>query len=157
MVCNLRLRLLPEPRRGVIQTSHQPNAPLHLRCCHGRLLTLVRLTRRPCDHSVGEFAFLLQHQAGQRQQGPIGFRRIAMAAVFHCIQRCAHLRGGRFAEGREPRQLVGRALAVNLAPFTGAGGWVGIHGLASSLMGVVGMGLRETGSTRRDGRTPWAG
>ena len=78
-----------------------------------------------------------------------------MAAVFHGIQRCAHLRGGRFAEGREPRPLVKRALAVNLAPFTIAVGRVGIHGLASSLMGVVGMGLWETGSTRRDGRTPW--
>ena len=79
-----------------------------------------------------------------------------MAAVFHGIQRCAHLRGGRFAEGREPRPLVKRALAVNLAPFTIAVGWVGIHGLASSLMGVVGMGLWETGLPRRDGRTPWA-
>ena len=81
MVRNLRRRLRSEPRHGVIQTSHQPDAPLHLRCCHGRLLTLVLLARRPSDHSVGEFAFLLQHQAGQRQQGPIGFRRIALTCA----------------------------------------------------------------------------
>ena len=79
-----------------------------------------------------------------------------MAAVFHGIQRCAHLRCGRFAEGREPRPLVRRALAVNLAPFTIAGGRVSIHGLASSLMAVVGMGSWETGLPRRNGRTPWA-
>ena len=70
--------------------------------------------------------------------------------------RCAHLRGGRFAEGREPRPLVKHTLTVNLAPFTTAVGWVGIHGLASSLMGLVGMGLWETGLPRREGRTPWA-
>ena len=156
MVCNLRLRLLPEPRRSIIQTSHETDAPLHLRCRDGRLLALVLLTRRPSDHSAGEFAILLQHQDGQRQQGSNGFRRVAMAAVFHGIQRCAHLRGGRFAEGREPRPLVRRSLAVNLAPLTIAVGWVGIHGLASSLMGLVGMGLWETGLPRRDGRTPWA-
>ena len=156
MVCNLRRRLRSEPRRGVIQTSHEPDALLHLRCIHGRLLALVLLTSRPSDHSAGEFAILLQHQAGQRQQGSNGCRRVAMAAAFHGIQRRAHLRCGRFAEGREPRPLVRRALAVNLAPFTIAVGRVGIHGLASSLMGVVGMGLWETGLPGRDGRTPWA-
>ena len=83
MVRNFRRRLLPEPRRGVIQTSHEPDAPLHLRCCHGRLLALVLLTRRPSDHSAGEFAFLLQHQAGQRQQGSNGRRRVARKAVSH--------------------------------------------------------------------------
>ena len=46
----------------------------------------------------------------------------------------AHLRCGRFAEGSEPRPLVRRALTVNLAPLTIAGGRVDIHGLASSLM-----------------------
>ena len=59
IICNLRLRLRLEPRRDVIQTSHEPDAPLHLRCCHGRLLAPVLLTRRPSDHSAGEFAFLL--------------------------------------------------------------------------------------------------
>ena len=66
IVCNLWLRLRSEPRRGVIQASHQPDALLHLRCCHGGLLALVLLTHRPSDHSVGEFPFLLQQQAGQR-------------------------------------------------------------------------------------------
>ena len=61
MVCNLRRRLLPEPRRGIIQTSHEPDALLHLRCCQGRLLAPALLARRPSDHSAGEFAFLLQH------------------------------------------------------------------------------------------------
>ena len=79
-----------------------------------------------------------------------------MAAAFHGIQRCAHLRGGRFVEGREPSPLVRRALAVNLAPLTIAVAWVGIHGLASSLRGLFGMGLWETGLPRRDGRTPRA-
>ena len=59
-------------------------------------------------------------------------------------------------EGREPSPLVRRALAVNLAPLTIAVGRVGIHGLAYSLMGLVGMGLWETGFPRRNGRTPWA-
>ena len=81
MVCNLRLRLLPELCRGIIQASHEPDAPLHLRCCHGRLLALVLLTRRPSDHSAGEFAFLLQHQAGQRQQGSNGCRRAALTCA----------------------------------------------------------------------------
>ena len=81
IVCNLRLRLRSEPRRGAIQASHQPDALLHLRCCHGELLALVLLTHRPSDYSVGEFAFLLQHQPGQRQQGSIGFRRVALTCA----------------------------------------------------------------------------
>ena len=78
-----------------------------------------------------------------------------MAAAFHGVQRRAHLRCGRFAEGRALRPLVRRALAVNLAPLTIAAGWVGIHGLASSLMGLVGMVLWEITLPRGDGRTPW--
>ena len=66
------------------------------------------------------------------------------------------LRCGRFAEGRELRPLVRRSLAVNLAPLTIAVAWVDIHGLASILMGLVGMGSWETGLPWRDGRTPWA-
>ena len=140
----------------MVQASHQHDALLNLRRCYGRLLARGLLTRRPSNHSAGEFPFLLQHQAGQRQQAPIGLRRVAMAAVFHGIQRRTDLRCGRLTQGREPRPLVRRALAVDLAPFTGAVGRVGIHGLASSLMGMVGMGLWELGLPRRHGPTPWA-
>ena len=111
----------------MVQTSHQPDALLNLRCCYGRLLARVLLTRRPSNHSAGEFPFLLQHQAGQRQQAPIGLRRVAMAAVFHGIQRCTDLRCGRLTEGREPRPLVrrarGRSRTVHRCSWLGWHSW----------------------------------
>ena len=52
MVHNLRLRLRSAPRCRIMQTSHQPDALLHLRCCYGRRLALVLLARRMAQNGA---------------------------------------------------------------------------------------------------------